>query len=435
MLIVLIMTNTGVYFLFKKMAYDSADRQLQYEVEELTESFSKMTAQNDPTVIIRAHYPDRGSIRVFNAAGEPLEIGYSEPSLKNFSPSFKENVRHAVNMYDGFPVLTIRSPVIWTDGEVVELHMIQQLTDVKQSLATLKMILTIVTLIAMLPALFFSIGLSRIVFNPIERLVSTMAESRRAGTYEQIPLTDAEKDEMAEMTLTFNELMEQLEHNYRNQEQFVSDASHELKTPLTVIESYARLLTRQGFENRDVAKEAVDAILGESLRMKSMIEQLLQLARNDKKLSYQIEETNLNEQIEKTIQPMRQAYDREFILEEEVSAIAMTDREKFRQMLYIFLDNARKYSDGDIKVTIGEAGDAYVISIIDYGNGIREEALPHVFNRFYRVEEDRSRRTGGTGLGLAIAKQLSEGLNATLKMESIVGLGTTIRIIIPKMAM
>lgn len=432
MFVILIMTNTGVYFLFEKMALDSAHKQLREEVAEVTESFSKMTSENDPAVIIRAHYPNHGAIRIFNAAGETLGIGYSEPSLTKFIPKFKANAQYAVNTYEGTPVLTIRSPVIWSDGEIVDLHMIQSLTEMKQSLTMLKMILTIVTLVALLPVLFFSMGLSRIVFHPVERLVATMSESRRAGTYEQIPVIETRKDEMTEMTLTFNELMEQLEYNYKNQEQFVSDASHELKTPLTVIESYARLLTRHGFDNRDVAEEAVGAILSESLRMKSMIEQLLELARNDEKISSHFEETNLNEQIEKTIQPMRQAYDREFVFEEKVSAIVNTDREKFRQLMYIFLDNARKYSDGNIRVMVEEIDECYLISIIDYGNGISEEAIPHVFNRFYRVEEDRSRRTGGTGLGLAIAKQLSEGLHAQLKMESIVGLGTTIRIHIPK---
>lgn len=432
MLVILIMTNLGVYFLFKKLVYDSSEKQLQREVEELTESFSKMTADNDPKVIIRAHYPDHGGIRIFDEAGKSLEIGYSEPSLERFIPTFKKDARFAVNTYEGTPILTIRSPVVWIDGEIVELQMIRLLVDLSESLTLLKMILMIVTVIAIVPVLFFSITLSRIVFRPIERLVATMSEGRMAGTFEKIPVAETKKDEMTEMTLTFNKLMDQLEYNYKNQEQFVSDASHELKTPLTVIESYARLLTRRGFDNRDVAEEAVGAILSESLRMKSMIEQLLELARNDEKISYHFEEINLNEQIEKTIQPMRQAHAREFIFDADISATVMSDGEKFRQLMYIFLDNARKYSDGNIKVMLEEVEAGYSVSIIDYGNGIREEALPQVFNRFYRVEEDRSRRTGGTGLGLAIAKQLSEGLNAELKMESIVGLGTTIRIFMPQ---
>ena len=79
-----------------------------------------------------------------------------------------------------------------------------------------------------------------------------------------------------------------------------------------------------------------------------------------------------------------------------------------------------------------ESDEGFIISVIDYGNGIPEDALPKIFNRFYRVEEDRSRKTGGTGLGLAIAKELADGLGARLEVESIYGMGTTIRISIPK---
>lgn len=163
-----------------------------------------------------------------------------------------------------------------------------------------------------------------------------------------------------------------------------------------------------------------------------MIEQLLQLAKNDEQATFQFEETDLFDQIEKTVKPMRQAYARQFDFEGIKNAIVLTDSEKFRQLLYIFLDNARKYSEDLVKVAMQDEGDGYSIAITDYGNGIPQEALPHVFNRFYRVEEDRNRKTGGTGLGLAIAKQLADGLGAGLKMESISGMGTTVRITIPK---
>ena len=295
--------------------------------------------------------------------------------------------------------------------------MMRLLVDVHHNLNTLRLVLIGVTLLAMLPVVFSSIGLSRIVISPIEKLIATMSRSRTAGTYEKIQLSASGKDEMTQMALTFNEMMDRLEQNYKQQEQFVSNASHELKTPLTVIESYARLLTRHGFDNRDVAEESVGAILGESMRMKSMIEQLLQIAKNDEQAALQFEEVNLCEQIEKTVKPMRQAYTRQIEFDWQTDAIVVTDSERFRQLLYIFLDNARKYSEGLIKITVDEEESSYSVAITDYGNGIPEEAIPHIFNRFYRVEEDRNRKTGGTGLGLAIAKQLADGLGAELKME------------------
>lgn len=428
MLVILILTNTGVYFLFQKMAYETEWKQLQNQVQELTASFSKMTAENDPEVIIRAHLPDNGVIRV---AGQRLGSGEATMLLKDYTPTFTSDP-YTVDRYNGNTVLSITSPVVWNNGDVVQLEMMQLLVNVDRNLMTLRLVLAGVTLLAMLPVVFSSIGLSRIVINPIEKLIATMSHSRKSGTYEKIHMSEDRKDEMAQMALTFNEMMEQLEQNYKQQEQFVSNASHELKTPLTVIESYARLLTRHGFENRDVANEAVGAILSESVRMKSMIEQLLQLAKNDEQATFQFDEADLYEQIEKTVKPMRQAYARQFEFEGMKNAIVLTDSERFRQLLYIFLDNARKYSEDIIKITLQDEADSYLIAITDYGNGIPKEALPHVFNRFYRVEEDRNRKTGGTGLGLAIAKQLADGLGADLKMESISGMGTTVRIYMPK---
>lgn len=112
--------------------------------------------------------------------------------------------------------------------------------------------------------------------------------------------------------------------------------------------------------------------------------------------------------------------------------VAVTDAEKLRQLLFILLDNARKYSGREIKTTISENETKISIAVTDYGNGIPEEALPRIFDRFYRVHEDRNRKTGGTGLGLSIAKELADGLGAELKLESSVGVGTTFWIIMPK---
>lgn len=432
MLIILALTNIGIYFLFEKMAYDTEYNQLQIGSEEMTKSFSKMTAQTDPSTVTLAHMPRDGAIRIFDEEGAQIESKESKVGLKNFTPTFKQDARYSIEKYEGIPTISLRMPVIWTDGKVVELQVIHQLVDVKRNLTTLMLVLAGVTLVAMIPILISSIALSRILIHPIERLIETMSQSREAGTYEKINLPSKGKDEMTQMAFTFNEMMEQLEQNFVQQEEFVSNASHELKTPLTVIESYARLLTRHGFDNQEVAEEAVGAILGESVRMKEMIEQLLQLARNHEQLAFNFVKTNLNDQIEKTLQPMRQAYARDFTFEGAPHAIAVTDGEKFRQLLYILLDNARKYSEEKIKITMEENEDGYPISITDYGDGIPEKALPHIFTRFYRVEEDRNRKTGGTGLGLAIAKELADGLGIQLKIESISGMGTTIRLFVPK---
>ena len=432
MLVILTLTNTGIYFVYGKLAFDTEYNQLKTQSQDLIASLSQMTEKTNPATVLHAYSPPNGAVRILDPTGKVKVESQSVEGIEGYRPEIKSDERYSIGKFDNTPTLTMREPVIWTDGKVVELQMIQLLSDVKHNLSLLKLILLGVTLIAMIPITISSVALGRIVIQPIDNLIKTMSQSRQTGKYEKIDVSAEGKDEMAQMGHEFNDMMGQLESNFKKQEQFVSNASHELKTPLTVIESYARLLSRRGFNDRSVAEEAVAAILGESIRMKDMIAQMLELARNQEHVAFNFVETDITALVEKTLQPMRQAHARDFSLEANDSVVAMTDAEKLRQLLFILLDNARKYSEQEIKTTISENKSTIVIAVTDYGNGIPAEALPHIFDRFYRVHEDRNRKTGGTGLGLAIAKELSTGLGAELKIESSVGMGTTFRIIIPK---
>ncbi len=432
MLVILTLTNTGIYFVYERLAFDTEFHQLKMQSEDLVASLSQMTGQN-PAMVLRAYIPPNGAVRVLDPTGKVKVESQSVEGIEHYHPEIGPAEKYTIGEFNNTPVMSMNMPIIWTDGKVVELQMIQLLTDVKHNLHLLMLILLGVTLIAMIPITASSIGLGRIVIQPIENLIKTMSQSRQTGSYEKIDVSAEGKDEMAQMGHEFNDMMGQLESNFKKQEQFVSNASHELKTPLTVIESYARLLSRRGFDDRPVAEEAVGAILGESIRMKDMIAQMLQLARGQEQVeAFNFVETDIHALIEKTLRPMRQAYSRDFILEGNGPVVVVTDPDKLRQLLFILLDNARKYSDREVKSTISETENAITIAVTDYGNGIPEEALPHLFDRFYRVHEDRNRKTGGTGLGLAIAKELADGLVAELKVESIVGMGTTFRITIPK---
>ncbi|MHA6260465.1 sensor histidine kinase [Sporosarcina sp. CAU 1771] len=432
MLLILIITSTAIYFTFKNLAYKTEYNQLNVNAEELTETLSQATEQVDPVQVLRAYLPPHSGIRIIDGTGAVRIAVQNVTGLESYHSEKPKHGSYSIGTFENTPVLSLREPVIWTNGEVLELEMVQLLVDVKHNLQTLVFILSGVLLVAMVLITVSSIALVRVITQPVEKLIHTMARIQKDGKYEQIQVSSDGKDEMSQMGRTFNDMMMQLERNFNQQEEFVSNASHELKTPLTVIESYARLLKRQGFDNREIAEEAVQAILGESNRMKEMIEQLLHLARSHEQFVVSITNTNVYEQVERTLQPLRQAYGRDYTIEGTDSLDIETDPEVLRQLLFILLDNARKYSDKEIKTVLTETETTVVISVIDYGNGIPEDSLPELFNRFYRVEEDRNRKTGGTGLGLAIAKELAMGIGAELSVESIVGMGTTFRLVLPK---
>ncbi|WP_277585969.1 sensor histidine kinase [Psychrobacillus antarcticus] len=430
-LLIIGLMNIGVYFLFEGMAFDSEYTQLNSDVDEMIGALSKMQTKDDPATILRTYIPPRGGVRILDSKEELQLVVQSIEEITTYQPHFEVDERYSIGMLDGSPVLTITKPVIWSDGKVVEVQTMKQLLDVGKNLDFLRLILVAVTLIGMLLMTASSIMLGKIITNPINKLINTMSHSRISGKYEKIAVRPNKKDEMAQMGIAFNEMMEQLEQNFNKQEQFVSDASHELKTPLTVIESYAKLLSRHGFGNTEIAEESVQAIINETSRMKEMVSQMLVLATSKGKQKNKNDLIDVKVKVEETLQSMRTSYNRNFLLKGDGPFYVNTDTEQLRQLLFIILDNARKYSEKDIKTTIKENEEGTTISIMDYGDGIPKKDLDRIFDRFYRVDEARNRKTGGTGLGMAIAKGIADRLPATLTIQSTVGFGTTIHIFLP----
>ena len=261
------------------------------------------------------------------------------------------------------------------------------------------------------------------------QLTSTMEKNIQQSSFEQIPVRKKTNDEMAKMTTTYNHLMAQLEDVYDKQQQFVGNASHELKTPLTVIESYAKLLKRRGTADTNVTDEALTAIINETNNMKAMIEQMLALAKTNETTKVTLASVSLQSFMNKIAQNFQTAYHREVSVHVP-DIIIETDEAKLKQLLFIFIDNACKYSDGTIDIS-ASVNDVLHIQISDYGIGIPQEDIPHLFNRFYRVDKDRNRKTGGVGIGLSIAKELANRLQAKVSIDSKVGIGTTIHVKLP----
>ena len=432
MLILLVIMNSVVYLLYKEMAIDTEYKQLKTRSEELLTSFTQLNDYTDPYSILRSYMPTNGAIRVLDE--QRNEITSVKASLDLNTSELKVNQNESYSQFeiDGIPLIIFETYAIWTDGNVVKLQLIQRLDDVANTLTLLKLVLIVVTILVTIPLLISNLVLSRIILKPVEKLSNIMKKSSNAGTYEKIEKVTKGKDELAEIGRTFNRMMDTLESNYRKQEQFVSNASHELKTPLTVIESYAKLLLRRGFTNEKIAKEALEAIVNQSSHMNDLIVQMLDVAKNKEQTSLLIERINLSHLLENTLIQMRQAYHRKFVMKDYPTIFIYTDEQKLKQLLFIILDNARKYSEQEIVINVTENTNTVSISIKDFGEGISEDQLPHLFDRFYRVKQDRNRKTGGTGLGLAIAKELSDRLQINIEVESKLNVGTCFTLLIPK---
>jgi len=230
--------------------------------------------------------------------------------------------------------------------------------------------------------------------------------------------------------------LDRLETAYNRQKQFVSDASHELRTPIAVLQGYANLLQRWGKDAPDVRDEAINAILNETESMKELVENLLFLARHDKrtlKLEYQrFPVGDLLREIVKETELIAREHK---VVTGAIEDCRLTaDRGAIKQALRIFLDNAIKYTPkgGFIYLSCQLSGGRCRVSIRDTGIGIQKDDLQRIFDRFYRADQSRSGQTvGGHGLGLSIARIIVSSHGGRIHVRSRVGQGSTFTISLP----
>ena len=281
------------------------------------------------------------------------------------------------------------------------------------------------------------IYLSKKMLFPLKDMNQTMTKIKNNELQERVTIYDT-KDEFSELGEIFNNMMDELELSIRKQQRFVEDASHELKTPLSIIHGHLSLIKRWGKDNKEVLENSIDACLNETNRMIVLTKELLQLSKMEKsnEVIEVSKETNIMEALKEVITNYRLLYSNvNFILDDlgEKEYKVLISKEHFIQILIIILDNAIKYSSENKKIQLSVTKiDSYLkIKIRDNGIGIPEEDLPHIFDRFYRVDKARSREKGGNGLGLSIAKELVEKYDGNLTVHSEYGKGTTVEIDLP----
>ena len=277
--------------------------------------------------------------------------------------------------------------------------------------------------------------LSRLTFSEdkYEEIEKALENIRPDQYAENQPLAFHDSD-LTGVEAAMNNLLLRMRETYRQQARFVNDASHELRTPIAVIQGYANLLDRWGKSDPQTLEEGISAIKNESDHMNHLVEQLLFLARGDSG------KTVLDREDVDLCAMMREVYEESFMIDEahryrlkvpDEQIIFSADIGLLKQAVRILTDNAAKYTkEGDeIILSAGRtaAGDPYV-QVQDTGVGIAESEIPHIFERFYRSDEVRS--SAGTGLGLSIAKWIVDKHGGRFEVLSRPQLGTRIRIVL-----
>lgn len=221
------------------------------------------------------------------------------------------------------------------------------------------------------------------------------------------------------------------------QKDFVANVSHELRTPLTTIKSYAETLIDGALDDKDIASQFLGVINGESDRMTTLVQDLLELSKLDNKKVENRDTINLKNILENSVKNyMIHALNKKQVLEchvDEGTFLILGDANRIEQVIKNLLSNAVKYSpeEATIYAALYTEGKYHIVSVIDNGMGMPEQDLPHIFDRFYRVDKARSRKMGGTGLGLAIAKEIMELHGGKIKVQSKVDEGTKFSLYFP----
>lgn len=434
--VLLIAVNVTAYLVFDRMSLLNELKRAEGEADSIVKGLQQSAGTVPPDDLLRAFAPLEGLLRIVRPDGKsssPVitsgDLGLSELPFKYEAERRAERI---VVGETGYAWVSV--PVIWTDGEVVNVQVMESMAETENRLSVLRSVLFGVTLIALIPVLLSSRMLADRMLRPISSMIGTMKEILSSGQFKRLSLRGPSKDELNEMGETFNRMMDMLESSFERQERFVSDASHELKTPLTIIESYASLLQRRGREKEEIFEEAVEAILSESVRMREMTETLLMLARKPEQWKVEQEEVDITRLAEESVRAFINAYHRNIELQADKPVVQITDRSKLKQLLFILLDNARKYSELDMTVEVGSNEAEQWITVIDRGVGIPKDELDKVFDRFYRVDPARTRNpgAGGSGLGLSLAKDLADAIGAKIQLDSTEGAGTSASIIFPR---
>ncbi len=277
--------------------------------------------------------------------------------------------------------------------------------------------------------------LNKSVLSPIHD-ITEMATTLSANNLSNRINIAGTKNELKDLAVVINSMLDRIERSYNSQKQFVSDASHELRTPIAVLQGYVGMLQRWGKSDPDVLDEGISAIAQETESMKELVESLLFLARHDKKtLMMEMEPFDALDVLEELHREAAMVTPQDtFILETGEPCPMEGDRSMVKQVMRILCDNAVKYTpDGGI-ITLGLKREPgwVTLSVQDNGPGIPADELPKIFDRFYRADEARRSETGGHGLGLSIARIIVMAHGGKMRVRSKVNAGSIFYVVLPE---
>ena len=431
------LTTAGVYISFYHQAQLAMESSIEHTMEKLNRGdiLDSSFWAGDPMtqgVVLRVTDVKGGTI----IENDPQFPAISEMMThEKKHPPFWAN-KNFVLLETHESMLYYKRITLERGGQIFYLNFFKTITLEKQFLRYLLVVLFSVNIVGLILALIVGYIVSSKILQPIRDVTNT-AKSIEANNMDERLELGKSQDEVTELADTFNHMLDRLQNSFKQQQQFVSDASHELRTPVTVILGYSDMLVRWGKEDEELLDEGITSIQSEANNMNKLIEDLLFLARADQNKQMLIKApTELSAIIDFVADKVKLKENQSIdILINDIGEI-FADKDAIERMLTIFIDNGIKYSsdDGKVRIYSRRKGKFMEVSIEDNGVGIAEEHQGRVFERFYRVDSSRTKMAEGVtscGLGLSIAKWIADQHDIKINLESEINKGTKITLTIP----
>lgn len=438
--------GAGMWFILRHNLYDLVDDGLEEQVDDL-KNFLQSQPQNRSIAKVQEEVNETYAIE---HSGNYLEV-YAEHGELIYRSAFLQAHPSALIPPDQVESPALRNRKIdgrhfrfiaqkfHVNGHVYTVEMGVPSEEAVETLHLFRSYLLMFAPLLLLVAGGGGYWLSRRALSPVDALVRTARQV--SGTNLNSRLQKLETgDELQRLSDTLNEMLDRIESAFLRITEFTADASHELRTPISLIRTEAELALRRSRGEAEY-KESFRHILLEAERTTGLIEQLLSLARADSgRETLRLQPVDLRQTLDSVVEGWQQVANirnLQFSASLDVSDFfILGDQTLLRRLADILLDNAFKYTTppGSVRLSLETKGDCAVITVQDSGVGIAEEEQSKIFQRFYRVDKARSRAQGGAGLGLAIAQWIVTQHRGSIVVESRCGDGATFRVELPMIA-
>lgn len=427
--LVLMLLNASILYGIKYYLYNQGYKQVD---DVKTIILNKVAAQNEhidlteKEVVSDVPPKENIHIKIVQEDGKILNSSSQFNYKINIEAPFDKMMRRE----DGEKHLLYKNVRIESkDNGSVYLQIVKDMDNEYDFMKILFIFMAIGDFIGIIVSIILGYMVSKKMLKPIDYITKTAENIGINNLKERIDVRGPE-DELKRLGNTFNKMIDRLQGAFNRQAQFVSDASHELRTPIAVIQGYANLLYRWGKDDREALEKSIYAIKLEADNMANLVEKLLILAKGDSG-TQELEKKDfwLNELINEVVVESKLIAKNRIVSNDKNDTIKVfADYKMIKQMLRIFIDNSIKFTSEQGKINISsEFMDKLVtITISDNGVGIPKDEIKNIFDRFYTVDKSRSKDKGGTGLGLSIAKWIVEMHQGTIEVKSEEGKGTKI---------